>query len=317
MRRSLGLVAALALHLLFGGPGIARAAEAEACRAVRFADVGWTDITATTALAKRILRALGYELQSRLLSVPDAYEAMKNREVDVFLGNWMPTMEADRKPYVESGTVVVVGTNLDGAKFTLAVPSELYDAGLKSFADIARFRDRLQGRIYGIEPGNDGNRLIQGMIETNKFGLKGFELVESSEQGMLAEVEWAVRRKQPILFLGWEPHPMNVKFSIRYLEGGDAVFGPNLGGSTVYTNARAGFGAECPNAAAFIKNLKFNLALQNTVMSLILFGGLDPETAAELWLKVNADAWIPWVQGVTARDGSPAIPAVRQSLGLR
>jgi glycine betaine/proline transport system substrate-binding protein len=317
MRLSSGLVAALALQLVFAGSGMARAAEPEACRTVRFAELGWTDIATTTALAKHMLRALGYEPKSRIVSVPGAYESMKNREVDVFLGNWMPSMEADRRPYVETGAVEVVGANLEGAKFTLAVPGELYEAGLRSFADIARFRDSLQGRIYGIEPGNDGNRLIRGMIEANQFGLKGFELVESSEKGMLGEVEGAVRRKQPIVFLGWEPHPMNLKFSMRYLEGGDAVFGPNLGGATVYTNARAGFGAECPNAAALIKNLKFNLALQNTVMSLVLFGGLDPETAAELWLKVNADVWTPWLQGVTARDGGPALPAVRQSLGMR
>ena len=64
--------------------------------------------------------------------------------------------------------------NLEGAKYTLAVPTYLYNEGLKSFADIAKFKDKLGGKIYGIEPGNDGNRLILDMIKDNKFGLKGF-----------------------------------------------------------------------------------------------------------------------------------------------
>ena len=55
--------------------------------------------------------------------------------------------------------------------------------GIKSFDDIAKFKDQLDGKIYGIEPGNDGNRLILDMIEKDTFGLKGFEVVESSEAG--------------------------------------------------------------------------------------------------------------------------------------
>ena len=128
--------------------------------------------------------------------MPVTYKSMSNKDIDVFLGNWMPTMEADRKPYLEDKTVALLETpNLEGAKYTLAVPTYTFDAGLKGFADIAKFKDQLDGKIYGIEPGNDGNRLILDMIKNNTFGLGGFELVESSEQGMLAQVERAVKRE--------------------------------------------------------------------------------------------------------------------------
>ena len=49
----------------------------------------------------------------------------------------------------------------------------------------------------GIEPGNDGNRLVLSLIQQNLFGLGTFTLVESSEQGMLAQVDRAVREKKP------------------------------------------------------------------------------------------------------------------------
>ena len=49
------------------------------------------------------------------------------------------------------------------------------------------------------------------------------------------------------MFLGWEPHPMNANFEMKYLAGGDDVFGPNFGGATVFTNVRAGYLTECPN----------------------------------------------------------------------
>jgi glycine betaine/proline transport system substrate-binding protein len=306
---------ALAVGLWSALPaGGAAAAEPPACRTVRFAEVGWTDIAATTALAARLLQGLGYDAEARLVTVPDAYAAMKARRVDVFLGNWMPTMAADRQPYTDDGSVEVVGANLTGAKFTLAVPSDLYDAGLKTFGDIVRFKDALKGRIHGIEPGNDGNRLILGMIRTGMFGLKDFQLVESSERGMLTQVEHAIQRREPIVFLGWEPHPMNVMVPLRYLDGGDAVFGPNFGGATVYTNVRAGYLAECPNAGRLVRNLKFSLSLENTLMRMILFYGMEPRKAAEQWLRSNEDAWVPWLAGVTAFDGGVGVDAVKRSL---
>jgi glycine betaine/proline transport system substrate-binding protein len=298
----------------FGQP--ASAAEPASCKAVKFADVGWTDITATTAITSYILEALGYTPKTQVLSVPVTYKSMQTKDIDVFLGNWMPTMEADLKPYREDKTVDVIGVNLEGAKYTLAVPAYLYDSGLKSFADIGKFKDKLNNKIYGIEPGNDGNRLILDMIKDDKFGLKGFDLVESSEQGMLAQVERATKRKEAIVFLGWEPHPMNTKYPMKYLEGGDDVFGPNYGGATVFTNTRTGYVTECPNVGALIKNLKFSLELENVVMGYILFDGMDPAKGAEKWLKANPAVWTPWLAGVTTIDGKPAVDAVKKALKI-
>ena len=310
-RRILALAGAALLTI----GSTARAAEPQSCHTVRFADVGWTDITATTALTSRILEGLGYTARTDVLAVPVTYASMKNKDIDVFLGNWMPTMEADRKPYVEDKSVEVLEANLEGAKYTLAVPTYAYEAGLKSFADIAKFKEQLGGKIYGIEPGNDGNRLILGMIGDNKFDLGSFERVESSEQGMLSQVDRATRRKQPIVFLGWEPHPMNAKYQMSYLEGGDEVFGPNYGGATVFTNVREGYLAECPNVGKLIANLKFTLPLENELMGAILFDGTDASQAAETWLKANLQQAGPWLAGVTSVDGKPGMEALKASLG--
>ncbi len=181
------------------------ATDSASCKNVRFSDVGWTDITATTAVTSHILEALGYNPQTKLLSVPITYQSLKNKDIDIFLGNWMPSMEGDIRPYLDDGSVENVRVNLKGAKYTLAVPQYTYDAGLKDFADIVKFKDELDGKIYGIEPGNDGNRIIQAMIDSNAYGLKDFKVVESSEQGMLTQAKRAEGKKDHIVFLGWHP----------------------------------------------------------------------------------------------------------------
>jgi glycine betaine/proline transport system substrate-binding protein len=298
------------------GPALAHAADPESCQTVRFSDVGWTDITSTTAATSVVLEGLGYQPEVEILSVPVTYASLKNKDIDVFLGNWMPTMEGDVRPYLDDGSVESIGANLEGAKYTLAVPTYLAEQGLKDFADIAKFRDQLEGEIYGIEPGNDGNRLILQMIEEDAFGLGGFELVESSEQGMLAQVERATRGEDPIVFLGWEPHPMNAKFDLTYLSGGDDWFGPNYGGATVYTNVRAGFLQECPNVGKLLSNLRFSLPMENEIMGAILDGGEDPNDAAAAWLKEHPEVVEGWLEGVTTFEGEPGLPAVEEHLGI-
>jgi glycine betaine/proline transport system substrate-binding protein len=302
--------------LAFAVAPAAHAAEPESCSTVRFSDVGWTDITSTTAVATEILKGLGYQTDIKVLSVPVTYASLSKKDIDVFLGYWKPSMNADLQPYLDDKTVETLRTNLTGAKYTLAVPKYTYEAGLKDFRDIAKFKDQLGGKIYGIEPGNDGNRLILDMINKDAFGLKGFELVESSEQGMLAQVARDVKAKKPIIFLGWAPHPMNKNFEIDYLSGGDEFFGPDFGGATVNTNVRAGYTTECPNVGKFLTNLEFSLDMENAIMGKILDDGEEPAKAAKEWLKANPAVLDKWLAGVTTKDGGDSLAAVKASLGL-
>jgi glycine betaine/proline transport system substrate-binding protein len=287
-------------------------ALAEGCDRVTFSDVGWTDITATTAVTSIVLNALGYETETMILSVPVTYTSLAEGDIDVFLGNWMPTMEGDIAPYREAGTVEVLRENLTGTRYTLATNAKGAELGIATFADIAPNADALDGKIYGIEAGNDGNRLILDLIANDTFGLGAMELVESSEQGMLAQVARAEERGEPVVFLGWAPHPMNAAFSMTYLTGGEEWFGAE---GSVFTNTRAGYAEECPNIGAFLNNLVFSLEMENAIMGMILNDGQDPEAAAMAWLKANPDAVTPWLDGVTTRDGGDAVAAVTAALG--
>ncbi|WP_375281997.1 choline ABC transporter substrate-binding protein [Pseudooctadecabacter sp.] len=295
----------------------AAAADGHAeCGTVTFSDVGWTDITATTAATTVVLEALGYETDVKVLSVPVTYTSLAEGDVDVFLGNWMPTMEGDIASYRDAGTVDTVRANLEGAKYTLATNAAGAALGITTFDDIAANADALDGKIYGIEAGNDGNRLIMDMIADGAFGLSddAIEVVESSEAGMLAQVGRASDRDEPVVFLGWEPHPMNANYDMTYLEGGDDWFGPNLGGATVFTNTTAGYVDSCPNVGKLLQNLAFSLEMENEIMGAILNDGTDPDEAATAWMAENTDFVMGWLDGVTTIDGGDAAAAVSAAL---
>ncbi len=127
---------------------------------------------------------------------------------------------------------------------------------------------------------------------------------------MLSQVARAVKRKKMVVFLGWAPHPMNSNFDITYLGGGDDFFGPDFGGSTVYTNTRAGYTKECPNVGKLLSNLSFTLPMENKIMGDILDDNKEPEVAAKQWLQSNSDVLSAWLDGVTTLDGQNGLAAV-------
>ena len=313
------IVRAVALLAALSGitPDASGAGEPAECRTVRFADVGWSDITATTSLATVLLQGLGYKPSTTIASIPIALAGLKKKSLDVFLGYWNPSMNTMIEPFLKEKSLEVLPTpNLSGAKYTLAVPAFVAEAGLRDFGDIARFRNELEGRIFGIEPGNDGNALIQKMIGANEFGLAGFRLIESSEAGMLVEVQRAIERHKFIVFLAWEPHPMNVRFKLTYLSGGDHVFGPSYGAAAIYTAIANGYLQHCPNAGALIRNLKFGLSMESEVMIPILHKR-DPIASAADWLRANPAVLADWLKGVRTFDGLDGLEAVRAHLGIR
>jgi glycine betaine/proline transport system substrate-binding protein len=295
----------------------ASAADDASCKTIRLSDPGWTDITSTNAIASTLLTALGYEPEVKTLSVPIGYEAMKKGEIDVFLGNWMPAQQNFRDDLDAAKAAEVVVQNLEGAKFTLAIPTAAAtELGVEDFADLAAHGEEFDEKIYGIETGAPANQSLQKMIDADDFGLGKWTLVESGEQAMLAQVTRAEKGGDAIVFLAWAPHPMNTAHELTYLSGGDAYFGPDYGGASVWTLARTGWAAECPNAARFFKNLVFDVDMENEMMGLILDEGEKPGEAAEEWIKAHPDRLDGWLADVTTLDGEPGLPAVAEALGL-
>ena len=313
-RRTTALIGLALLAAAAAGP--AGAAEDESCRTVRMSDPGWTDITSTNAFAGVLLEALGYRQNVQVLSVPITFQGLKSDMVDVFLGNWLPAQAAMVEPMLQEGSLEVLTENLSGLRFTLAVPSYVAEAGVKSFNDLAAHADKFDKKIYGIESGAAVNQNVLRMLESGDFGLGDWELVESSEQGMLSEVARAVRNQDWIVFEAWEPHPMNTKFELTYLPGGDKYFGPNLGEAHVRTVARKGFKAACPNLAKLFSQLRFSVDMENSLMTSILDDGADPLQAATEYLKANPELLTAWLDGVTTWEGQDGLQAVKGELGL-
>ncbi|MGQ7960672.1 choline ABC transporter substrate-binding protein [Pseudomonas sp. SP16.1] len=285
-------------------------ADDASCKTVRLGAVGWTDVVATTAVASELLHGLGYDTKQTQASQQIIFAGIQKGQVDAFLGYWKPIMDDNIKPFLDAGAVKVAAEpSLHDAVAVLAVPSYTAEQGLKTLADIAKFKDELDGKIYGIEAGSGANTAIQKMIDANQFGLGGFKLVESSEAGMLSAVSRAVKNQKPVVFFGWRPHPMNLSMPITYLTGTEDVFGPNDGAATVSTVTAPDYAARCPNANRLLTGLRFTSAQEAELMQPIMQRKAPAQVARD-WLKANPQVVEAWLAGVTTFDGQPASPAL-------
>lgn len=290
----------------------AQAAEPESCQTVRIADVGWSDNTAQNGLFKTVLKGLGYKSEDQVLALPVIMESLKNKDLDIFLDNWMPSNSANVQPYLDEKSLDMLDANLTGAGYGPVVPKYVADAGVKDVKDLAANADKFDKKFYGIEPGNDGNKIVQAKIDDPANGLQGWELVESSEQGMLAQAEKSMKKQEWIAFLGWAPHPVMGQMELVYLTGFES---DGFGDAQIKTLTRPGYSAECANVGKLLANLKFTLPMESTIMDAI-GGGAEGEKASADWLKANPGVLDSWLAGVSTTDGKEGLPAVKASLGL-
>ncbi|WFS63955.1 ABC transporter substrate-binding protein [Pseudodesulfovibrio thermohalotolerans] len=289
---------------------------AHAADKITVASVSWTGVTIKSEIAVSVLESLGYKAENKVFSVPITYSALSTGDADVFFGNWMPSMANIANKFFDKGTVIKYVANMPGAKYTLAVPSYCAEAGLKDFSDIAKFGDKLDWKIYGIEPGNDGNMIIQDMIDKDMFGLGKFKLVASSEVAMLSEVQAFAKNDKWIVFLGWAPHSMNERIDMTYLTGStDQTFGGNDGTATVWTNIRKGLEKDNPNVAKLFKNMTFPVSMMNQIMTEVHNNKkLKLGEAGLKWLKGNPAMYEKWLDGVTTVNGKPGAAAFKAYL---
>ena len=291
--------------------GSVNASAEQDCSTVKMADPGWSDIAATNAITRFLLEGMGYQTRVDTLAVPITYGGLKDGLVDVFLGNWMPAQQGFYDKFVANGEVVQLSKNLDGTEFTLAVPDYVWNAGVHDFADLDKFADEFDKKLYGIGSGAPANLSLQEIIKKNDFNLGQWKLVESSEQAMLSEVNRAVKRERFIAFLGWTPHPMNVQIKMHYLKGGEAYFGDT---GSVYTLTRKGYAQACPNVGKLLNNLTFTQAMENSIMAEVANKKVSNADAARAWIKANPTVLDTWLDGVKTLDGKDALAAIKTRL---
>ncbi|GHC17309.1 ABC transporter substrate-binding protein [Aidingimonas halophila] len=302
----------LATALAFGTVQIAQADD----ETLHFGVPAWPGITVKTEIAEQLLNPLGYETTSQELGLQVIYQGLDSGDLDVFLGGWLPAQNDMFNPREEEGSIVSIANNVDGAQMTLAVPDYIYDQGVTSFEDLDENREMFDGEIYGFGSGSAASEILNKAMENDTWGLGDWELVDTSEVGMLSAARDAMSREEPIIWVGWTPHWMNLEFSMNYLEDPEDLFGENNGESEVLTIARSGYADAHPNLVTFFEQFVFDHEEQSWMIKEFGQEERDADAVAEEWIRDNSDRIEAMLDGVTTKEGDDAWPVIQAQYDL-
>ncbi|HEX5419982.1 MAG TPA: glycine betaine ABC transporter substrate-binding protein [Gammaproteobacteria bacterium] len=254
---------------------------------LRVAYVNWADSIAITQLVAAILEdKMGYDVKLTLADVAPVYTAVAHGDQDLFMNAWLPVTHSSYWQRY-SDELEDLGPNYRGAKIGLVVPD--YAPG-QSIADLNANRDAYSGKIIGIDPG-------AGIMEKTGQAIDAYDLdyhlVQSSGPAMTAALEQAIERREPIVVTGWQPHWMFARWKLRFLDDPKGVYGES---EEIRAVARAGFSADYPEVAAFLKRFELSSEQLASLMNEIR-GAKDGRAgeAAHAWMVAHPTAVAAWV----------------------
>lgn len=288
----------IGIVLVFGLISYATAAEE-----VSFGVPPWPGERVKAEVAGQILNAIGYKTSRYQASGAFCMNSVGSGKLDVYMAVWRPVNNGVIEPLLKSGHVILLNTNIKDAKYNVVVPDYVWAAGVHSIADLHKYGDKFDHKIYGIEVGNVGNRLMIKAIEHDTYDLGDWELVPSSTAGMLAQAGRAIAADRWIAFLGWKPHWMNVIYHLKYLRDPRGLWGPNDGQNKVQTVASKAFVERSPNVVRFLKQMNVGAKVQSQWIYAYGRKGIAAEKVARDWIGSHPDEVSRWLDGVTTADG--------------
>ncbi|MES1938343.1 glycine betaine ABC transporter substrate-binding protein [Salinisphaera hydrothermalis] len=301
--------AAVAAGLILAGTTLAQAASAPT---ISFGVPPWPGVSVKTQIAEQLLETLGYQTQTKNIGLPFIYRGLTDGNTDVFMGAWLPAQKDMLGPLVKKKQVIKLGSNLSGAIEGLAVPDYVWNKGIHSIQDLAAHPKMFDHKIYGIEAGSAMDQAISKAVKDNYEGLGSYKMVPSSTAAMLAQLKHSSPKKQPMVFLGWRPHWMNIKFDIHYLK--DKKGSPIAGiKSQVLTLVSAKLGDD--NVKTLLDHIHVNAKTQSRWIYDYSYKKGDMSDVAHKWLASHPKTVEKWLAGVKTVDGKSAVAAYHKAYG--
>ncbi|WP_329389675.1 ABC transporter permease/substrate binding protein [Streptomyces sp. NBC_01716] len=251
-------------------------------RPIEVAWFPWEEDIAATYLWKAVLEERGYTMNLKQFEVGPMYAALSRGQIDVQFDGWLPNTQ--KRYWDKYGDKLSdLGSWYGPTSLEIAVPS--YVKGVDSLEDLKGREDEFKGRIVGIEPGTETMNLLKNDVLPG-YGLDGdYKVVDSSTPGMLAELERAYGKKEPIAVMLWTPHWAYNEYELTKLKDPKKAFGD---GDQIRTVANKDFPENYPQLTKWFKDFKLSeqqlAGLENEIQKR---GAGHEEEAVKAWMDKN------------------------------
>jgi glycine betaine/proline transport system substrate-binding protein len=245
---------------------------------ITFGVTPWSSTVPPTTVAKLLLEEMGYKVEEINADAGGVYTGLSRGDIDVFMDAWLPDMHAN---YMKKFGEKIDDTAISYPDGELGWVVPQYMTDINSIEDLVGSEALVDGKIFGIDEGAGMTMTSREMIEA--YGLD-LEYVASSEGGMLAQATKLLKSEEPVLFLGWRPHPMFADYDLKVLKDPKGYFKT----SEVHVLTNIEFKDNAPEAYEFFKNWSIDV---NDIEQMIvdIDSGKTPEEVAQAWIDNNQD----------------------------
>lgn len=276
----------------------------------------WDSSAVNVEVAAQLLESeLGYSVELVDIDENAQWAAINTGDIDASLEVW-PSGHADNvADFIDSPDGNVDNAGLIGPVGEIGwfMPSYMVERE-PAFATWEGFADPdLAGLFATAETGDKGQFLSgdpswtiydEQIIANLNLSL---EIVYvGSEAGILAALDAAYSREDPVLFYFWTPHSAFSSYDLTrvalpaysdecYAKDADGGIDCDYPEDVLFKIVNADLAANAPDADAFLRAMSYSSADQIQMLGAVENDGLSVDDAAAAWIEANESVWSAWL----------------------
>lgn len=318
-RLLLGLVVAGALIAAGcgdgGDDGDAPSGSQGEVETIKLAVNPWNGSAANVAVAAQLLEnELGYDVEITEVDENAQWAAINTGDLHASLEVWPSGHAQNVADFIDNGDGVVdLGLLGPVGKIGWYIPTYMVDqhpelATWEGFAD-----PELAGLFATAETGDLGQFLggDPSFVQYDEdiianLGLNLEVVFAGSEEAILASIDSAIGREEPVLVYLWTPHSAHNAYDLTEVElpaySEECYEGADSGAvdcdypaDDLFKIAWSGLEEGAPDAFTLLSNMNYTTDDQVAMLASIETDGMSVEDAAALWIADNEATWQAWL----------------------
>lgn len=282
---------------------------------IKLAENPWTGSMVNVAVAKILLEEkLGYPVEIVTIDENAQWASLASGDLSASLEVW-PSGHAENVAQYIDDLKVVENIGLIGpiGKIGWYTPSYMIEKH-PELATWEGFKDPALAKEYATAETGDNGQFLGGdpsWVQYDADIIKNLGLPlqvvnAGSEQAILAALDSAYSRQDPILFYFWTPHSIHAKYDlteVKLPDYSDACYAKAAEGGVdcdypadnLFKIAWGGLKDAAPDAYAFLSNMNYTTEDQISMVAPVELEGKTADEAARAWIDANEAKWSTWL----------------------
>lgn len=282
---------------------------------IKLAENPWTGSSINVNVAKILLEEkLGYSVEIVTIDENAQWAALAGNDLSASLEVWPSGHAENVKQYIDDQKVVEnLGPLGVEGKISWYVPTYVVEKN-PELATSEGFKNPELAQLFKTAETGDKGQFLAGDPSwvqydadiINNLGLDLQVVNAGSEQAVLAALDSAYSRQEPILFYFWTPHAIHAKYDLTAVKlpdhSEDCYAKADSGGvdcdypaDVLFKIASTQLKEEAPEAYALLQKMQYSTEDQIAMIAAVEVDKQSPEEAARAWIDANESVWSAWL----------------------